>query len=184
MRIKFSKIRLKDVNVIGIDELHTGDGYITIVKDLECGAVLHVGDGKGGNALKGLAKRVKCSRCRIRAVDLTPAYRAWIKNNLANAKIIYDHFHVIKLMNAKIDRLRKRRGRDEKNSKISDLKKIFDELGTATFMKECLRSIYSIALIPIWPGLPMNQELNVLRLWQKLSQAILMEFLHTGLNPN
>ena len=43
LKTKFRKIRLKDVKVIGIDELHTGDGFITIVGDLDSGAVLHVG---------------------------------------------------------------------------------------------------------------------------------------------
>ncbi len=110
LRIKFSKIRLKDVRVIGIDELHTGDGYITIARDLDSGAVLHVGDGKGGDALDGFAKRLKSSTCQIRAVavDLAPAYSAWVKDNLPNAKIVYDHFHLIKLMNEKIDTLRRK----------------------------------------------------------------------------
>lgn len=110
LRIKFSKIRLKDVRVIGIDELHTGDGYITIVRDLDSGAVLHVGDGKGGDALEGFAKRLRSSTCQIRAVavDLAPSYSAWAKKNLPDAKIVYDHFHLIKLMNEKIDALRRK----------------------------------------------------------------------------
>lgn len=169
---KYRKIRLKDVKVIGIDELHTGDGYITIVRDLDSGAVLHVGDGKGGDALQGFAKRLKHSRCQIRAVavDLAPAYTAWVKENLPDTKIVYDHFHLIKLMNDKIDTLRRKtlREADEemkeklKNKRylflkneetldndskadLSNLKDIFDDLGTATFMKECLRKIYSLA---------------------------------------
>ena len=110
LRIKFRNIRLKDVRVVGIDELHTGDGYITIARDLNSGAVLHVGDGKGGDALEGFAKRLKSSTCQIRAVavDLAPAYSAWVKENLPDAKIVYDHFHLIKLMNDKIDTLRRR----------------------------------------------------------------------------
>jgi hypothetical protein len=51
LKKKFSKIRLKDVKVIGIDELHIGNGFITIVRDFESGFVLHVGDGKGGVSL-------------------------------------------------------------------------------------------------------------------------------------
>ena len=76
LRIKFRNIRLKDVRVVGIDELHTGDGYITIARDLNSGAVLHVGDGKGGDALEGFAKRLKSSTCQIRAVAVDLAYSA------------------------------------------------------------------------------------------------------------
>ena len=59
LRIKFRKIRLKDLRVIGIDELHRRDGYITIVRVLDSGAVLHVGDGKSGDALEGFGKRLR-----------------------------------------------------------------------------------------------------------------------------
>ncbi len=172
LKIKYKKIRLRDVEVIGIDELHTGDGYITIVRDLESGAVLHIGDGKGGDALDGFAKRLKHSTCQIRAaaVDLAPAYTAWVKENLPDTKIVYDHFHLIKLMNDKIDAVRRKTMRDadeemkeklknkrylflknqenlddDSKADLSNLKDIFDDLGTATFMKECLRNIYSLA---------------------------------------
>ncbi len=51
---------------------------ILIIRDLDSGAVLHVGDGKSGDALKDFAKRLKHSTCQIKAaaVDLAPAYTA------------------------------------------------------------------------------------------------------------
>ena len=50
---KYRNIRLRDVRVIGIDELFVTrkkgvEKYITVVRDLESGAVLFVGKGKGG----------------------------------------------------------------------------------------------------------------------------------------
>lgn len=47
---KYSKVRLKDVEYLGIDEVHLGKklGYITVVRDLASGAVLFIGKGKGG----------------------------------------------------------------------------------------------------------------------------------------
>jgi len=52
---KFTYVLLKDVKVIGIDELYVktqgNEKYITIVRDLESGAVLFVGDGKGADSL-------------------------------------------------------------------------------------------------------------------------------------
>ena len=172
LKKKFSKIRLKDVKVIGIDELHTGDGFITIVRDLESGSVLHVGDGKGGVSLDGFVRRLQSSRCKIKAValDLGPAYSAWAKKYLPEARIVYDHFHLIKLMNEKLDTLRRKTMNDAdeemkqhlknkrflflKNEESLDeesvieldkLKCLFEDLGVATFMKECLRRIYSLA---------------------------------------
>jgi transposase len=107
---KYSKIRLKDVKIIGIDELYVGDEFITIVRDLESGAVLHIGDGKGGDALDVFVRKLESSKCKIQAValDLGPAYSAWAKENLPEARIVYDHFHLIKLMNSKLDALRRK----------------------------------------------------------------------------
>jgi transposase len=53
LRKRFDKPRLKHVKQIAIDEISTGKGhqYVTIVMDLESGAVLHVEKGKGGDAL-------------------------------------------------------------------------------------------------------------------------------------
>ena len=42
------------------------------------------------------------------AVDLSAAYTSWINTNLPEATIVYDHFHVIKLMNEKLNKIRGR----------------------------------------------------------------------------
>lgn len=122
---KFSKIKLKHVKIIGIDELHTGDGFITIVRDLESGSVLHVGEGKGGNALDGFVRKLRSSKCKIKAValDLGPAYSAWAEKYLPEARIVYDHFHLIKLMNSKLDALRRKTMGDADEEMKKRLKK-------------------------------------------------------------
>ena len=50
---KFSKPCLKDVRKIAIDEISVSKGhrYLTVVLDMETGAVIFVGDGKGADAL-------------------------------------------------------------------------------------------------------------------------------------
>lgn len=47
---------------------------------------------------------------RIKAVciDMAGAYSAWVKEVLPDADIVYDHFHVIKMMNKRLDDLRRR----------------------------------------------------------------------------
>ena len=109
---KYKKIRIKDVTILGIDEVYLGKtlGYITIVRDLESGAVLYVGKGKGVDALKKFRKRIKRRAKQIVAVamDMSNAYTAWVKEVLPNADIVYDHFYVIKLMNERMDGLRRR----------------------------------------------------------------------------
>ena len=102
---KYKKIKLRDVKYIGIDEIYVGHNkYLTIVRDMISGAVLYIGQGKGGDSLAGFATKLKHSKCKIKAaaVDLAPSYTSWLEKNLPNADIVYDHFHLIKLMNEKM----------------------------------------------------------------------------------
>jgi transposase len=108
---RFSKPKLKHVKQIAIDEISTGKGhqYITIVMNLESGAVLHVGQGKGGDALTPFWKRLRASHARIQAVatDMSPAYIDAVTTHLPNATLVFDRFHVIKLYNEKLSALRR-----------------------------------------------------------------------------
>ena len=65
--------------------------------DLESGAVVLVGDGKGADALKPFWKRLRPSRAAIEAVamDMSAAYRSAVSTHLPEAKIVFDHFHVV-----------------------------------------------------------------------------------------
>jgi transposase len=170
---KYRTIRLRDVKVIGIDEIHVGDqGFMTIVRDLDSGAVLHVGQGKGGKGLKGFLKRLRRSKCKIEAVamDMAAGYTAWVREKLPRATIVYDHFHLIKLMNEKVDKVRRRTVKELEEEQGKALKKkrwlfikgqekldedgkqeldrlcrTYEHLGTASMMKETLRNVYKLA---------------------------------------
>jgi transposase len=108
---RYAKPKLKHLRCIAIDEIAVAKGhrYVTIVMDLESGAVVFVGDGKGGDALKPFWKRLRPSGAKIEAVamDMSVAYRAAVSTHLPKAKIVFDHFHVIKLFNDKLSELRR-----------------------------------------------------------------------------
>jgi len=108
---RFDKPRLKHVKQIAIDEISTGKGhqYVTIVLDLESGAVLHVGQGKGGDALLAFWRRLRASGAKIEAVatDMSPAYIDAVTTYLPGATLVFDRFHVIKLYNDKLSDLRR-----------------------------------------------------------------------------
>ena len=58
----YDKPRLKDITRIAIDEIYLGKKtkYVTLVMDLDTGAVVFVGDGKGADALAPLWKILAC----------------------------------------------------------------------------------------------------------------------------
>lgn len=108
---KYSRPALKELKRIAIDEIYVGKrGYLTIVLDIQSGAVVFVGDGKGGEALEPFWTRLRrCRKVKIEAVamDMSPAYIRAVNENLKEAVIVFDHFHMIKMMNEKISDFRR-----------------------------------------------------------------------------
>jgi transposase len=108
---RFARPALAGLKRIAIDEIAVGKGhcYLTIVLDLESGAAVFVGDGKGGDALKPFWRRLRRCRAKVEAVamDMSPAYRDAVSTYLPGAVIVFDHFHVIKLFNDRLSDLRR-----------------------------------------------------------------------------
>jgi transposase len=108
---RFGRPKLKHLRQIAIDEISTAKGhrYLTIVLDLKSGAVVHVGQGKGGDALTDFWTRLRHSGAKIEAVatDMSPAYLEAVATHLPKAILVFDRFHVIKLYNDKLSELRR-----------------------------------------------------------------------------
>lgn len=123
---KYARIDLSEVRIMGVDEIYVGKKkYKTVVRGLENGCVLHVGDGKGGKAMGELHVKLAHAGARIEvvAMDMSSGYSAWARENLPGAEIVFDHFHVIKLMNDKLDKIRRRVVVDLDEKALSKVKK-------------------------------------------------------------
>jgi len=108
---RYNKPNLKELEQIAIDEICIGKGrYLTVLLNLKTGAVIFVGDGKGSEALEPFWEKIKRKRSvkiKAVAVDMSPAYTKAVREHLPKAKIVYDHFHVIKLFNEKLSDFRR-----------------------------------------------------------------------------
>jgi transposase len=172
----FSRPSLSGLHRIAVDEISIGHGhrYLTVVLDLDSGAVVFVGEGKGADALEPFWKRLKSSRARIEAVamDMSQAYISAVSAHLPGATIVFDHFHVIKLFNEKLSDLRRElyreatdllhkqvlKGtrwlllknpenlRDDRNERVrlKEALSINKPLATAYYLKEDLRLLWSM----------------------------------------
>jgi transposase len=111
LRRRFARPKLKHLRQLAIDEICIGAGhrYLTLVLDLESGAVVHVGRGKGGDALKAFWTRLRRSGAKVEAVaiDMSPAYIDAVRTALPDATLVFDRFHVMKLFNDKLAVLRR-----------------------------------------------------------------------------
>ena len=100
---RFAKPKLRSLKRIAIDEIDLGKRhkYLTLVLDLAGGAIVLVGEGKGEQSLEPFWRRLSHSRAKIAAVaaDLSPAYSAAIHQNLPEAQLVFDRFHLVKLLN-------------------------------------------------------------------------------------
>ena len=103
--------KLGNLTRFAIDEIAVGKGhrYMTIVLDLMTGRIVYTGEGKGADALTDFWPRLKRSGARIEAVamDMSPAYISAVRTNLPESMIVFDRFHVVKLMNEKLSVLRR-----------------------------------------------------------------------------
>ncbi|TWU62304.1 Transposase [Crateriforma conspicua] len=111
LRRRFANPSSKDVRRIAIDEICIGIGhrYLTLVMNLDSGAILFVGDGKSAESLAPFWKRLGRRRHRMAAVamDMSSAYILAVRARLPNAEIVFDRFHVVKLMNERLTELRR-----------------------------------------------------------------------------
>ena len=171
----FRKPKLKHLKLLAIDEISIGKKhrYLTIVLDLQSGAVVFIGDGKGADSLIRFWKKLKHSGAKIEAIaiDMSPAYISAVRANLPEATIVFDHFHVIKYFNDKLSELRRELYREttdllhkqvlkgtrwlllknpenldetkDERQHLEEALRINKPLATAYYLKEDLRQLWS-----------------------------------------
>jgi transposase len=171
---RYAKPKLKHLRYLAIDEIAVAKGhrYLTVVLDLESGAVVFVGDGKGADALKPFWKRLRPSGAKIEAVamDMSGGYQAAVRQHLPKAVIVFDHFHVVKLFNDKLSELRRQLHREatdvqhkavlkgarwlllknaenldpekDEKARLQEALKLNEPLATAYYLKEDLRRFW------------------------------------------
>jgi len=112
----YGKPTLRGVRFLGIDEIHLGQKqrFYTIVIDLEDGRILWAKPGRGKAALRSFWRRLRLAQAKIQAVamDMSGAYWSAVLEHLPEAALVFDKFHIIKLMNERLDDLRRQMVRE------------------------------------------------------------------------
>ena len=169
---RYAQIPLKGVRYLAVDEFHVGrkGKFLTVVIDLESGTILSVAKGRGENALTKFFRRLRRSRAKVQAIacDMSAAYWAAILKHLPKVDVVFDHFHVIKLVNEKIDDLRRALQREadilgrkylkgtrylllagaenvpqDRAEDLAEALRFNQPLSVAYYLKEDLRALYS-----------------------------------------
>ena len=109
-----SRQRLDGLEYVCVDEKAVGRGqdYVTVVTGVLDGKpkVLYVGDGRNEAALNGFWELLGAEGCaRIKAVsmDMSLAYYNSVRRHCTHADVIFDPFHLMKMLNAAVDAVRR-----------------------------------------------------------------------------
>jgi transposase len=103
---------LFNLKYLGVDEVARAKGhdYMTVVYDLELGQLIWVQEGRTAETfstfLKQLPDTTKAGILAV-AMDMGPPYQKAVKDDLPNADIIFDRFHVMQNYGRAIDNQRR-----------------------------------------------------------------------------
>jgi len=104
--------RFANVTEIGIDETSykRGHRYLTAVVNFSTGRVIWLGEGKSaatlGRFFEELGKE-RCKKLRMISMDMSGAFKKAIEEWVPHVDIVYDKFHVVKLLLEATDEVRR-----------------------------------------------------------------------------
>mgnify|MGYP001173888324 FL=1 len=113
-----------EVRHVGVDETATkrGHNYVTLFVDMELSKVIHATEGKDAATIKDFKESLphhnaKPSQIPDICADMSPAFRKGVQEFFPDARLTFDKFHVIKLLNEAVDQVRR-----EEQKTVSALK--------------------------------------------------------------
>ena len=107
----YRDIPLKDLLYVSVDEIAIAKGheYMTIFTDVSNGRVIHAVEGKDIAAVTPFLKQLHKKAVNLKAIamDMSHAFYSAVKQELPHVDVVFDHFHVMKMMNTALDDIRK-----------------------------------------------------------------------------
>ena len=103
-----------DVTQLGVDEtsIAKGHDYVSLFVDLKKKKTMFVTAGKGSATIEAFKKDFEEHGGKATAItdvscDMSPAFIKGVRDNLPEAKITFDKFHILKLINEAVDQVRR-----------------------------------------------------------------------------
>lgn len=156
---------------LGFDETSKkkGHDYITLAVNLDERRVLHITEGKDKNAVKAVksyleSKGIDVNKVRDASMDMSSSFISGVTEYFPKADIHFDRFHVVKLLNEAMDKVRqaerkehdelkghkytflKKRNNlsDSKQKALSELVILYPTLGEAYRLKELFNDLWEM----------------------------------------
>ena len=105
---------LSAVDTVAIDETSykRGHNYLTLAADADARKVVFVTEGRDADAVAGFAAHLRAHKADPQnitcvSIDMSPAFIKGVTDNLSNARITFDKFHVIAHASQAVDKMRR-----------------------------------------------------------------------------
>ncbi len=113
--------RFDGVRRIGIDEFsyRKRHHYLTVIVNHDTRRVIWACEGRSAVALSAFFERLGPQRCALIetvTIDMSHAYKKAVTDNLPNAEIVYDRFHVQRIASIAVDKVRRELWRELKGT--------------------------------------------------------------------
>lgn len=115
VRRGIARRQISNLEYVCVDEKAVGQGhdYVTVVTGVMARKpqVLYVGDGRGEDGLNGFWEWLgpeACARIKAVSMDMGQAYQNSVRRYCVNAELIFDPFHLMKMLNGAVDEVRRR----------------------------------------------------------------------------
>ena len=115
VRRGLTRRQISGLEYVCVDEKAVGRGhdYVTVVTGVIAGKpqVLYIGDGRGEEGLNGFWVWLgpeACARIKAVSMDMGRPYQNSVRRYCLNAELIFDPFHLMKLLNGAVDEVRRR----------------------------------------------------------------------------
>jgi transposase len=102
------------VKVVGMDEkaVRKGHDYVSLFVDMEEKRTIFVTEGRDNEVVADFVNDLKAHNGNAEKIsqiscDMSPAFILGVEENLPNADIVFDRFHVTKVINDAVDKVRK-----------------------------------------------------------------------------
>lgn len=167
--------RLRDdpstITRLGVDETSSkkGHSYVTLGVDLDGARVIHVCEGKGRDTMASIMRHLKskdvpAEQIEHLSMDLSPSFISGAKKFFTKAQITFDRFHVVKLLNEAMNKVRMDERKEhaalknhkytfltnkanlspKKRQSLEDMITLYPTLGAAYRLKELFNDLWSM----------------------------------------
>ena len=169
---------LSDLSVLGIEEFSVEKHHVcvTLFYDIRNSSVIHIESGKESDVFTGFMQKnpfLDLKNIDHITMDMYPSYISGAKEYFPGSSIVFDHFHVIKMMNDALEKIRR------KEARVNEILKHtrYDWLKKSSDLTEKERDrLMSVKSLDLQTSHAYHFKIVFQRLWQ-LNTAIAESYL-------